>query len=391
MTKKPSFFLLFLLISFGSVTAVLFTPALPQIQQDFHVTENQTQLTVTLFLVGYTLGQLLYGPLANGLGRIKALYIGVILEIISCFLCLVSGWMHAFWLFVAARLFMALGASSGLKMTFTLISDCYDAQECRRLIAHLMIAFAITPGIGIALGGYLSSCFDWQSCFVALGIYGCLILELVSRTSETAKIIEKTALMPSLIYKKYRQKICSFSLWTGGLLMGVGGACIYIFAALAPFICEQYLHLNPKQYGLWNLLPPIGIIIGSQASAYFSKKYTIKKIICVGLIIALFGSFLMFLSMLFQQWTPIFLFMPLVIVYIGTSFIFGNASTLAMQTEEDKSTASAIMNFINMGLSTTCVFLFSYLPFQNPLILPCSFLLLCGFGLLLMSKQHSSH
>ena len=391
MTHKPSFLLLFLLISFGSVTAVLFTPALPEIQQYFHVSEKQTQLTVTLFLVGYAFGQLLYGPLANGLGRKKALMIGVIGEIIACLLCLVSSWLHTFWLLVAARLLMALGASVGLKMTFTLIADCYDANESRRLTSHLMMAFAITPGLGIALGGVLSTYFGWESCFMALGLYGFFVLCLIAHMSETLKTIDKNALKSVFIFKKYRQRFCSLPLWIGGLLMGIGGACIYVFAALAPFICEKYLHLNPSQYGLWNLLPPVGIIIGSQSAAYFSERYSPKKAIAIGLSIALLGAAFMFINFMLQQWKPICLFLPLIIVYTGISFIFGNASTLAMQSDEDKSSASAVMNFVNMGLSTVSVFLLSSLSIQNPLILPGSFLLLSGMGFLLIRFKSLNH
>ena len=386
MIKKPSFLLLFLLISFGSVSAVLFTPALPEIQNYFNVSENYTQLTVTLFLVGYALGQLLYGPLANGLGRIKALTIGVIFEIIACFLCLVAGWLHMFWLLLVARLIMALGASAGLKMTFTLIADCYRDRESRRLGSHLMMAFAITPGLGIALGGLLTTHFGWESCFIALGLYGFFVLCLVFNTSETAKIIDKKSLKPTIILKKYRQKFCSLSLWTSGLFMGIGGACIYIFASLAPFICEKYLHLTASQYGIWNLLPSAGIILGSQLSAYFAEKFTPKKAIAIGLIITLVGSLIILLAFILQQWQPIFLFLPLVIVYTGISFIFANASTLAMQSEEDKSSASAVMNFINIGLSTLSVFLISSLSTDNPLILPGSFLLLACIGAVLLLK-----
>lgn len=74
--KKPSFFFLFLLISFGSVNAVLFTPALPEISQYFDIKQSVASFTITIFLIGYSFGQLIYGPLANGYGR-KSLLLSV--------------------------------------------------------------------------------------------------------------------------------------------------------------------------------------------------------------------------------------------------------------------------------------------------------------------------
>src|SRR5689334_10474305 len=86
-----SFPTLLMLISFASVNAVLFTPALPQIADFFSISIESAQQTLGLFLIGYTLGQLLYGPLANRFGRKPALYGGVGLQILSSLLCVLAG------------------------------------------------------------------------------------------------------------------------------------------------------------------------------------------------------------------------------------------------------------------------------------------------------------
>src|ERR1700722_395130 len=116
--SKPSFFTLLLMISFASVNAVLFAPALPDIARYFSISDNTAQQTMTWFLVGYALGQLIYSPFANRFGRKPALYIGISLQIISSLLCVLSGAIHEYWLLVLGRFFLALGAGVGLKMTF---------------------------------------------------------------------------------------------------------------------------------------------------------------------------------------------------------------------------------------------------------------------------------
>ena len=72
----PSLFTLLLLISFASVNAVLYTPALPAISQYFEVSSDMVQQTITIFLLGYTVGQLIYGPIANRFRRIPAIAVG---------------------------------------------------------------------------------------------------------------------------------------------------------------------------------------------------------------------------------------------------------------------------------------------------------------------------
>jgi len=364
------FILLFLLISFGSVCAVLFTPALPQIGTYFGVSPSVAQLTITLYLIGYAFGQLLYGPLANGLGRKKALYIGISLEIVSAVVCALSANFHAFWILVLARLFMALGASVGLKMSFTIVSDCFSQEESTKIIAHLMMAFAITPGLGIALGGFLSEHFAWTSCFYFLAVYGLFLLCLVYRMKETAKHIDISALKLSKIVSKYSAVLKNLPLISNAFLLGSAGSFIYVFAAVAPFLTANFMHLSPVEYGLWNLLPPVGIVLGSQLSAYFSGRLLARHAIFVGATLAGLGTAVILAAFIFTIMLPILLFLPMMFIYMGTAFIFSNASTLAMNAVDDKSSGSAMMNFINVGgcmLSVICVGL---LPNTSSLLLP---------------------
>ena len=165
--------------------------------------------------------------------------------------------------------------------------------------------------------------------------------------------------------------------------MGCATAFVYVFAALAPFIAIQRMHLNPSEYGLWNLLPPIGIISGSQLSAYLAKHMRSIRAIFWGLAIMLLGIILMLLTFAWQIQLPIWLFFPMIIIYIGMSFVFANASTLAMQTVKDKSSASAMMNFINMGIATLSVLLIGLISVQSILLLPLTYLVLILFAFIL--------
>src|SRR5471032_1196013 len=108
MKPKLPFFTLLLMISFASVNAVLFTPALPNIAHFFDISAKVAQQTITWFLVGYALGQLMYGPIANRFGRKPALYAGISLQIISSLACVFAGNIHVYWLLVLARFFLAL-------------------------------------------------------------------------------------------------------------------------------------------------------------------------------------------------------------------------------------------------------------------------------------------
>ncbi|MES2121598.1 MAG: MFS transporter [Chlamydiota bacterium] len=186
--------ILFLLVSFASVGAVLFTPALPSIAHHFNVSAASVQFTITSYLIGYALGQLPYGPLANGIGRKKTLYWGIFVSIIGSLLCALSAPLHCFPLLVIARVIQALGACVGLKVSFTMIADVYDQTASTKMISKTLMAFAIMPGIAIAIGGAITEYINWQSCFYFLALFGVVTLWFVSRLPETAPSIDLSAL-----------------------------------------------------------------------------------------------------------------------------------------------------------------------------------------------------
>lgn len=375
-TKQPSFLTLLLLISFASVNAVLFTPALPAIARFFVISESAAQQTVTWFLVGYAIGQLLYGPFANRFGRKPALYAGILLQIASSFLCVFAGFIHDYFLLVLGRFLLALGSGVGLKMTFTLVNEIYDTKLASQKLSYLIIAFAITPGIGVMFGGILLKHFDWTSTFYSGAIYGLILLFLTTRLPETKTQLDLQALKLNHLFQAYVVQFKNHELLVGGFIMGCATCFVYVFAALAPFIAMNILHMDTADYGIANLLPPVGLIIGSLFSAKLTEKYHQRWIISLGIGVAFIGSLLMLIFALMQLSALFILFIPLMFCYFGLALVFANASTIAMRHVSDKAHGSAVMSFINMGF-TTIVVLGSGLLKIKMFLLPEIYLLIC--------------
>src|SRR5262249_1457636 len=156
-------------------------------------------------------------------------------------------------------------------MTFTLVNETYEPLIASQKLSYLMIAFAITPGLGVMIGGYLSSHFDWTSTFYASAIYGVILLQLVTRLPETKRDLDFDALKIDRLVGGYLVQFKNLQLIAGGLLMGGATCFVYVFAALAPFIAINMMHMDVSNYGTANLLPPIGLVLGSLVSAQLSK------------------------------------------------------------------------------------------------------------------------
>lgn len=386
---KLPFLTLLLMISFASVNAVLFTPALPDIANYYAISSNTAQLTISWFLIGYAVGQLLYGPLANRFGRKPALYMGISLEILSSLLCVLAGVIKDYQLLILGRFMLALGAGVGLKMTFTIVNECYEPKMASQKLSYLLIAFAITPGLGVALGGYLNNHFGWISCFYATALYGLFLLFLSTRLPETRMDLDYDALKIKHLLRSYIQQFKNKGLVLGSLYLGGGSCFVYVFAALAPFIAINLLNMNSVDYGLANLLPPIGLLAGSLMSARLVKKYPLKFVIRIGVLFTCLGTIWMLLAMLLQVSALFALFFPMMLSYFGLSMIIANSSSIAMSETTDKAHGSAVMNFLNMGLVTLVVLSLNLISIKA-LLLPIIYMVIC-VGLVVMNKSITAY
>lgn len=382
--SQLSLFTLVLLISFPSVNAVLYTPSLPNIALYFHISNNLAQQTMTYFLFGYTLSQLIYGPLCNRFGRKKALYIGIGLQLLGSFSCILSGMIHTYSLLIIGRILVSIGAGAGLKMTYTLINDCHDAKRASQLIAYLMPALALTFGFGVSVGGLLNSYLGWTSCFYACLGYGMLLLIRIIRIPETG---DTTYQQPAKLKRHVIELIKHFQnrpIIRGGCLMGLSSTFMYAFSAIAPFIAMNTFNMNSAQYGVATLFPSLGLLIGPLVSAHLSKSWEFVRLIWLGILIVMIGSSLILLGLWLKWPITVSLFSPMIIISFGLSFIAPNASGYALSHTKDKANGSAVLNFINIGLPTIILLGVTYAPFHL-LMLPSVYLMLCSMMAITMA------
>jgi MFS transporter, DHA1 family, multidrug resistance protein len=375
--KQPSLITLIMMISFASVNAVLFTPALPQITQYFKVSANIAQLTISIFLVGYTLGQLIYGPLANRFGRKPALLAGVSLQIIAAISCALSSYTNSFQFLLWSRLFLALGSCVGLKMTLTLVSEYYDLKKGMQILSYAMLAFAITPSIGTAIGGVLSEYFGFASCFYFLAFYGAILAFRVTKLTETLQQKDLDALNLKNIIAKYIKQ-SEVHLLRYAVVMGCATAIVYLWAEVSPFLAIRVLHLSENQYGFWNIIPSIGMILGFLISSKLVHIFTPVKNIKIGVIITLVGILIMFIGFILKplnEWT---LFIPMIIIFLGEALVLNNSASYATAKSSDKSNSSALLSFINMGVATICVLVVNVFGSTSVFLMPIFCFILVG-------------
>lgn len=379
--KKPHLITLMILSAFASMGAVLMMPALPEISTHFGIRTSTTQLAVTCFLLGFSVGQLLYGPLANRFGRKQAIYTGIVIATLGSIFSIVSSPLDSFHLLVLGRFLEATGASAGLSISVAMINDYYYEEDARRILGLLMLAFAIIPGVAVAIGGALVQFLHWQSCFYFLLLYGLLLIYPTYCLPETNISPDMNAMKYQHIFRNYWKHFKIKKLMGFSMISGFSVACVYVFGAEGPFIGIHVLHIQPVIYGLLALTPYLGSLVGSIIVVKLSKINPLS-VIKFAFSVELTASIIMFILFSLHFISLLTMLIPMGFFCIGHPIIGATAISLSMQQTEDKSNGSAVVNFTSLCVPVLMTLLLTAIHSQHAIVLPVIFLI----GMILMAS-----
>lgn len=350
-------------ICIASVSAAIITPAPPHIQSFFSLSKGSVEWVVSIFLLGYVMGQLIYAPLANRYGRLKALRAGLFINLIGILICIIATYINSFSLLITGRLITALGAASGLSCTFMLINELLPSARAKHAMSLSIISFTAGIGLAVLLGSLITQYLQWQDCFVLLLIHGICMYFCTFAFPETLQ--SSKAIHPKMICEHYLAAFKHPKLIIFSLVVGFVSVFAYGYSASAPIYAQTILHLSPSQYGYWNMLNMIGMLASGFLSAYLIKKYHERNVLLTGFVLVFFGLVALSLMTIFNFNNPLLFFAITAFLYLTSGLLFPAASIFASTAISDRASASSVMSFINMGSAMIGVIIMGYLPLQS--------------------------
>jgi MFS family permease len=386
LLQFPQIIVFMILFSFMSLAAVVFTPAYPELTAQFHLSNTEVQWMMTIFLFGTAIGRLPYGPLANRFGRKKTLYLGLFISLIGTLLIVEA---NMYLLVCIGRFIQAFGCAVTLKIGYTMIADLHAGPAATKVLSYAMLAYAILPGIGTVVSGFLTPYFGWRGGFWFFLVFTVLFIFSCLRLPETLKEKDLEALRIKKIIKGYAEQFKNLYLILWSCLMGLSTAVLFIFSQEAPFIAIDRMGVSPEQYGLFYLVPAFGIAGGSFFTAWVADRTTPLIGMLMGILTILIGGIAMgafFLGKWINAWA---LFLPQVIIQFGDALLYNFASSEGLSEAEDKSNASAVMLFISSLGSVAGTFLVGVLAPRSLITLPAAFVIISAIMLAIWFKLHS--
>ncbi|MGQ3889343.1 MFS transporter [Legionella sp. CNM-1927-20] len=359
MVSRFKLALLLTYLSLPSIAAVIITPALPIIQAEFKLNPSEVEWLISLFLIGYVIGQLIYGPIANRFGRLFALRTGLLVYLAGILFCLFAAYSVNYQLFELGRLLSALGAASGLSCTYILINELLPIKQQKIAMAYAIISFTIGIGIAVSLGGMITEYWLWSGCFILLLMQN--IVMFIGTFLFTETLTQKQSINIKTIFYNYKEALKSETLIVFALAVGFCSIVGYCFAAVAPQIANDYLYLSPAQYGSWNFLNMLGMLLGGVWSRKLLTAYKPIQVVLIGLGMSVLGIISLFLMWEMKSNSALWFFLSTTHLYLFSSVVLAGASFIASNALADKASGAAMMSFINMGSATIAVMIISRL------------------------------
>ncbi|OTG72555.1 Bcr/CflA family drug resistance efflux transporter [Acinetobacter sp. ANC 4218] len=381
--------LLALLTSLGPLSIDMYLPALPQMAQDFGVSTQMVANTLPAYFLGLALGQLIYGPLSDRIGRKTPLYFGLTLYVVASLLCIFAS---NEWSLIAARILQAVGGCVGVVIARAAIRDRLDMQASAQAFASMMIVMGIAPIVAPSVGAMVLMFFSWHAVFVFLTLIGLICLFCVHFFfKESLPPERRLKLNVAQIIQLYSSIFKDPSFKWPMLAGCFSGGILFCYISSSAAVLMDHYGLTQQQFAYAFGLNAFGIMLLSALNKRLGQQFSVLSRLKIGGIIQLLGVCILFSAGLIGH-SPLWLVLiGMFWAVAGIGFTGPNAMALAMSEQGAQAgTASAIMGSMQFACGLLGGVILNFLMWNSLLnmgILMLIFVAVTLLAILQLSRQ----
>jgi len=343
-----------LVILLGSLTAMgpvaidMYLPSLPAIAAGLHAAPGEAQATVSAFLAGMAVGQLVYGPAADRLGRRPPILVGTVIYVVASIAC---GFATTPSLLIGGRFVQALGACAGGVVSRAIVRDRFGHTETARMLSLLMLIMGLAPILAPLLGGALLGLGGWRLNFWVMAAFGVAVgLAAVFRLKETRSEETTAHSRTESPLQAYLALMREPRLVGYALAGALNGATLFTYIASSPDLLIRTYGISPAAFGWVFGLNAVGIIGSNQVNRFVLRRRTPDQVLARASLISVgFGVLLTVaaVSGVGGRWSVL----PLLLMLLSSyGFLQGNTMAGALNVDPRRAGAiSALMGAVSFG------------------------------------------
>lgn len=266
-----------LLSAIPAVAINLYLPALPVIGEDLDSPISSVQHTLAVFLIGVAVGQLIYGPLSDRIGRRGPLLAGLAIYTAASAACAFASDLTAL---IAFRLLQALGGCAAAVLGRAIVGDRFGRQEAARIFALLLVVMSAAPVLAPLIGGWLTTVLGWRAVFWVLAAMGlastvaALFLLPESRQRSGAGLAAQET-----PHRAYWAALKNRHVLAYGLAFGLTAAGMLSILTAAPEVIIGVYKVSPAQFGWMFGLNSLGLALGAQVARLLLRRLSVDALL----------------------------------------------------------------------------------------------------------------
>ncbi|MEH2303613.1 MAG: multidrug effflux MFS transporter [Nostoc sp.] len=323
-------------------------PAFPTISAALRVSSGSVGLILSLFLLGFAVAQLIFGPLSDRYGRRPILLIGCGLFTLAGASCAAAPSINTL---IAWRLVQGAGAGAGMVMTLAIVRDLFDGSAARAQLSYVNLVMGVAPMIAPTIGSWVLAIAGWRTIYGTLAVGGFLLLLFVALgLSESLANRDLDAIKPRRLIKNYRRILSNRICLGYALVNALSFGCMFTYVAGSPLVLLNVFKVPTTIYGWLFASTAFGIMVGSFLNGHLSMRgVSPSRLLTFGLVSAV-GSSVALAMLSVSGAAQVTTLMPLLVL---NTFCLGIISPNAIQgaiqpLPEIAGVAAATVGFLQM-------------------------------------------
>jgi MFS transporter, DHA1 family, multidrug resistance protein len=343
ISKPYLLILLSILSAIAPISIATYLPAMPSMAKYYDLPISYIELSLSIFMFGFSLGQLFGGPISDGKGRRFCSLLGLFGFAFFSFLIIFSTTVYELWIY---RFLEAFFAGFIVINATAIIRDLYSGKEAANYFSLLGSIRSIVPMIAPMIGAFILLFAPWKAIFVFLTIYSLFLAFLIIKDLEETYTYTKKNIVESYmsVLKHKRAMMMMF-------VLALGFSSMFSIITKLSFIYMEHFKISVNlfsiYYGLSFVLLMIMATLNTKFMKYFSQVNILKTAVSIQILFAALFTF-------FYEDINLYFTIALLGLYISMNgLIYGNGTSLVLENfPKNAGVASALIGVIQFGLAS---------------------------------------
>lgn len=339
--------LLAFMTAIGPLTMDIYLASMPDIGMALHASTAAVQLTLSFYLIGFAIGQLLYGPISDAYGRRPLLLIGFTLYLVATGACAFASTIDTL---IVARMVQAIGSSGPIILARAIVRDLHVGTRAARQLGLMSAIMGVTPICAPVLGGFLQAWFGWRSSFFAMGTLG-FVLALAALL-----LLPETNTRRGLHAPSVRGILYSFGVVARNgayrsylAMLAIIYIGVFAFLSGSSHVLEDVFGFSSIGFGFTYAMCSISYISGTYLGTHLVSRRGLEGMIGLGAALVLSGGLLQVLGYWLLPRQFLALIIPEMLYYLGSAFMVPQLIACALVPFPERAgAASSLMGFAQM-------------------------------------------